>query len=498
MPFHSLDEEMAMMSRSPSQTIATLALLLSVGVTSAAAAEVSLDQALADNAPKVLKFLKDKGVKNVGVLKFLVREGAGKRLDNIGALNRTLADRLEAALILASPEGKDQDDEVGVLLKTNETVAATKMNSLTHLTPSGRAAFFKLRAGTFTRAWGRLEGGPDAFLTGEAKLSGDFKTIEITVQAFLKSSPRDLLEVCKFSAATDVRTVAETGRRYLSPLARGSLDNNEEKIVKANEGPTYTEYAKNIPTPDDPKEKKEEKDEEEERKIKKDAPVKMQIFYNNREIPIVNGRVATPREGEKVKIRLTNRTGDDKQPLTYGVVLMLNGENTIDPDKTATRPADCRKWILDPGETIEIDAFQFGTRKGKEFTVLSEEESDVERGRINYGNPGMIEFYVFRGVTEQEAPVVVKLKKPDPERPAYKTSRGSIRLEGNEVPGDLKLLKEALAKKGIPALNKAKAEGMRGMIVKGEEKDSTVKVVPFKYYDEPVYFDPIRYYAPQK
>src|SRR5437879_2267637 len=64
----------------------------------------NLDTAMNDAASKYLKDLHK--YKNVGVLKFFVAESDGKLRDNVGPLNRTLADRLEVALTLALDDPK--------------------------------------------------------------------------------------------------------------------------------------------------------------------------------------------------------------------------------------------------------------------------------------------------------------------------------------------------------------------------------------------------------
>src|SRR5437868_4967033 len=66
----------------------------------------SIDEAFAKAAPQLLNKLKARKAKNVGVLKFLVQKGEAKPEDAVGELNMGLADRLEAALILANESEK--------------------------------------------------------------------------------------------------------------------------------------------------------------------------------------------------------------------------------------------------------------------------------------------------------------------------------------------------------------------------------------------------------
>src|SRR3954471_20804171 len=70
-------------------------------------------------APKVLRHLRDKGYRNVGVLKFLVKKGKGAPADNVGGLNLDAARILELALILKD----DVDGKVCVIRDASATAA---------------------------------------------------------------------------------------------------------------------------------------------------------------------------------------------------------------------------------------------------------------------------------------------------------------------------------------------------------------------------------------
>src|SRR5579872_3113268 len=98
------------------------ALLATVGAARAAdAIPPRYDQAVRAEAPHILAALKAKGYKNVGVLKFLVRNEGGKLRDDFGPINRTLADRMEIALLLALKK----EDDIGILFRASDVVAAT-------------------------------------------------------------------------------------------------------------------------------------------------------------------------------------------------------------------------------------------------------------------------------------------------------------------------------------------------------------------------------------
>src|SRR5690348_10758970 len=93
-------------------------LALSAGGVPARAAQAdNLDAALRRNAPSIVKYLRAKGYHEVGVLKFLVARGEGKLSDNVGTLNRSVANRLEVALVLALTDGK-----VGIVTHASDAV----------------------------------------------------------------------------------------------------------------------------------------------------------------------------------------------------------------------------------------------------------------------------------------------------------------------------------------------------------------------------------------
>ena len=63
---------------------------------------------------------------------------------------------------------------------------------------------------------------------------------------------------------------------------------------------------------------------------------------------------------------------------TVGVVLAVNGKNTLFQEDLTSKPvAECTKWVLGPGETYTVEGF-YMTEDGKDvraFKVLSNDES---------------------------------------------------------------------------------------------------------------------------
>src|SRR3954454_19625901 len=147
--------------------VAALAALALLAGSAGAAGPEALDNALRGRAPEIVKRLHQSGYKDVGVLKFLVARGDGKLSDNVGLLNRSVANRLEVALVLSL----DDDDTLGVITRASDAVVASGNKRASHLNPKRRHEFFKIGPTYFRLAWGDDEQvRPDAFLTGEVRL----------------------------------------------------------------------------------------------------------------------------------------------------------------------------------------------------------------------------------------------------------------------------------------------------------------------------------------
>jgi hypothetical protein len=109
----------------------------------------------------------------------------------------------------------------------------------------------------------------------------------------------------------------------------------------------------------------------------------LDIRYNGKSVPVVikDGRawVAEPREGDKVELVL--RRNDASQEV-YGVVLTVNGENTL--YKQRLSPELCSKWIFGPGAApYTIEGFKTDVASGEAFRVLSRAES--KKNEVYYG-----------------------------------------------------------------------------------------------------------------
>jgi hypothetical protein len=514
---------MSLNNRWARRTVGLTAFLLAATLTAADSAPSArpkaetlptLDEALAAKAPEIIRYLRGRDCRNVAVLKFLVDKGDGVLRDSAGSLNLSLADRLEVALVLADPTEKELKDnkekkttEMGIVTHASDALAASGMHDATHRTAKGRAVICMLGKGSFQRAWGATkkdrEVQPDVFLTGEARLTKDLRGVEVTIRAFGRADKgQKFAAVCSFTATTDVRTLAGTGVRYVATRG-GGLDPEELKKATSASG-FVNELAKVLPRPDDSDKDKKLKQAAFEKDVQK-APVRLEIRYNGVTVNKPGTDVvSSPDEGTEVSFRLINATDD-----VYGVVLMVNGENTIHPEEKG-EPGRLYKWVLDPKKTATIHGYQYLKnnlpedlenklkQQGKQakdlrldFRVLSPEES--QQDEVYYGRGvGTVTLYAFRGVKAEDA--ALAKNQLSTSRAVNLISRSMVTLPRGIVPSSLVALKRELKDTVEPAM---KDTVSRGLVGKGAEKDSPVDRVRFTPQPFPDMVLTVRYYQPK-
>jgi hypothetical protein len=476
---------------------AVAAALLLASAAAAAEPNAVLDKALRDAAPRILEKLHAGKYDNVGVLKFRAARGGDPLRDplrdDLGPINCSLADRLEVALVLAQKE----DDTLGILLHASDAVSKSGNSDASHLTETGRAAFFPEKrepenrdtAIKFDRPWGNGRKVPaDAFLTGEARLSADLKTVDVTVQLFDRADPATLKEVDKFTALLDWRALAEAG---VSFVHRRGDDAPLPDILTENVPVVRNDDNVFLYPPPGEKSSDQKKDWG---KLLSESPVKLEIYYvkdkgdvkkSAQPQAVEGGAVRPPREGEKVVLKLKN-TGDH----TYGVVLRINGENTIEPARSVPSDLDSLKWILEPGDEISIFGFQEGKAVAKEFEVFSPKATEEKMVNYDRDNLGTFRMAVFRAADQKSAGDTALAMRDDNLDPGVKAVRGGSLSTGG-TPRTLAALQGKLKEN-------AKAAGGRGLIGAGENIASEVKLVDFRPLPSPEATLTIHYFTPER
>ena len=202
------------------------------------------------------------------------------------------------------------------------------------------------------------------------------------------------------------------------------------------------------------------------------APVKLTVLYNGKPVKIeVRGGkafVPEPATGQRVEFVIAK----DAKAQRYGVVLKVNGENTLFKERQPD--LRCRKYILDdPGETVTIRGYQHGTDRVETFRVLSAPESKARE--VSYGaDVGTITMTVF---PEGKAPA------PDlADDAAEKTA-----VAAAELPAEPSKSFDALKAKLLEDAN-------RGLIAEGAQVEGKVVVVKFTPAATPVMTLTVIYY----
>jgi hypothetical protein len=389
--------------------------------------------------------------KNVGVLKFRVKKGNGPSSDTVGTLNMTLADRLELALILAQPSSGS--DPLGIIASAS-TVAA-RLPSATHLTPQGRLKLFQ---GQYSLAWGTHPVKADAFITGLAKVSPDLRQMTVSLLAFTRND-NVLRVVTQFDAAVDPRLLTESGESF---LVRGAFDAGQEEKAK-DQAVTKAKQVKDAETTYPLQDR--------------ESPVALEITYDGYRVPLQirdgKARIPEPRAGQKVALIL-RRTS--KSAERFGVVLKVNGENTLFKERLAD--LQCRKWILDANAApVTIRGFQVDDYSAKEFRVVSKPES--KQNEVSYGpEVGTISLVVFREQKERARPP-------------------SLSDEAEDESALLRGIRPKKNPKSLAALQQQMREsGTRGLLGEGARVGASLTLVPFQPDPVPVLSAIITYYRP--
>jgi hypothetical protein len=295
-----------------------------------------------------------------------------------------------------------------------------------------------------------------------AVVSPDRKQMTVGILAFGKDT-EELDTVARFTASTDAPTLAEAGESF---LIRGAFDAGQTDVVQEKVIASAVQV-KALPetTPlRDPS-----------------APVALEIRYEGKPVPIEirEGKAEVREPGEQENVAFVLRKVD-RTPDRYGVVLLVNGVNTLYKEQTA--PLHAGKWVLGPDhrETV-ISGYQTGEKSAKAFRVLSSAESKTNA--VNYGPAaGTITLVVFR---ERKAAVAAP-PLDDEGEDLIALSRGALPPEQLKTLAALKFRLREGAGQG----------SSRGLIIEGETIGAATRTVEFQAEATPVMSATITYYKP--
>jgi hypothetical protein len=463
-------------TRLPAVAAAALAAVVAAAPAARAAdAPPDFEKALYELTPKLIERLKGKQYKTVGVLKFHVTTDGGKsHTDKAGPINLRAARGLEVALVLRmSPEDSEQ-----LRLLRNASAVAAGVRDASPLTPEGRAKLFSAR---YPLAWGGGTAEADAFLTGAVEIAADRRSMKVKVLVFDKSSPQ-LRPLSMTVARLRPSDLIDSGQSF---DLRGMV--SEDGTIKLVDRDASDKPApatpENIATAAEPRPTA---------PLQSSPPVELDILYDGQKQPVEfknnQAFVNEPNEGQKVEFVL--RRKDNVSGDKYGVVLKVNGINTLHEQRL---PADqCQRWVLDKDDPDRpVKGFYHspdgrkdsGVLDYKSFRASSAAESLAHEE--NYGSDaGQISFTIFRSSPDGPATVdpVGVAAAPKAAPPA----NGREAREAKKEAGDLAAVTRAnlpvKAPDSFAALKEAlRDDGFRGLIEseKSFGGSEEVQVVPF-------------------
>jgi hypothetical protein len=425
-----------------------------------------IDRALSRQGPALMKYVRARGYKNVGVLKFRVRRGADPMDWSAGPIDTGLATRLELALVLA----EDLGHPVGVV--RDATAVAAALPEANHLTAEGRKALF---TGRYPLAWGGESVTPDAFLTGLAALDADRRAMTVSILAF-DASGGPLQLVASFRASTDPPLLAEAGESFVvrgrsskpRPPGEGEGGDRPGAYEAVESAAAFAAAPTANPLEDEVN------------------PVSLTIEYDGHPIPLeVRGgriRAREPKEHESVRFVIAKRYDG---PERYGVVLLVNGVNTLFRERKPTER--CSKWLLGPGRArLTVRGYQTHTGKAEAFEVLSQVESR-DRAFSYSTEAGTVQLAVFpeRKASPPDAPVAAVPPGVELDEDVAAINRG---IFPETPPASLPALEAQLRFPGGRQVT-------RGIIREGGLIDAAVRPSDVEFTNEPIVSARIVYYA---
>lgn len=479
-----------------------LALLVAAAAcvpTSARADQV--DKKLDAAMPGVVAQLKKKGYKNVGTLRFSVKQ-PGKQATYATVMSGSLATRVENMLVI---HGGPKSDYLNVIRDASKTARDGKVGAW----PTAVAERRKLFNLDYPLAWVSPKVKADAFLTGQAELSKDMRTTTVKLQVIDR----------KTAAISDLATVkAETGVQVLRDLGISyelGARSRSRMIAKRSTSRDINRLTMNLiggkkrsddeggsgssddggsggatggdPDPSDGKTGDEVKPTnlgEVTVEMELDGK-KVEFTPNSAEGDNAKLKIESPKPGQAIAFRLRNNSEKRR-----AVVIHLNGVNLI--NQQPNEPESCGKFILEPkgqpkSSTLVKGFVMVEGGEGEDkpgaihivpFKVLTGEEAKTRRDALG-PKSGRIDVFVFEeGEGAGSSDMQVSLRGlPRRQEQKARQSRDSYRL--------------ALARSAGKKIEvRGKGATARELIVDDTEKKVEVKggiaVVKFNVNPQPI------------
>jgi hypothetical protein len=421
-----------------------------------------IDDSLINASRDLARTLHEKGFKNIGVLKFLVKKGNARPDGNAGALNLNIAERIEWALI----HGMEESKPLAVIQNATHTAA----RGVPHFSVRSVQARKALFSHKYPLHWVSERVAPDVFLTGTVDLSTDMRSATVNIGYFDKSGT--IHELKKLKVKTDPSILADSGQSFAISKrklrkARDLSELDDDSADSASKADQGTSVDKQLSNDND------------------SAPIKFDILFNG----MAQQKTAdsnspgefridqSPQAGTTVTFQMTNTTQDK-----IAVVVKVNGLNTI--GKEDNEDQACTKWILEPGKLYGLRGY-YVDDKVYVFQVLSDDESAARVSDEAFkGRGGWIDVTVFPQGSGRDDTAKIS-----------RSLRGLTKHGSKTKPKNLAEAR-ALVNKHIPTATAGrKSYSRRGLIVEGNAQDQKLETDDFQISPTPSYHMQINYYS---
>jgi hypothetical protein len=443
---------------------AVLAALAWALLTPSARADV-IDRELLKRGREIITALRAEGVKNVGVLKFRVQLPKADPRFDVGRLGSIMETRLENVLILANVKNQEDPKLLIGVTRGASAAAAAQARGTTYLTPDGLSKLFAMK---YPLAWGKKEVQVDAFLTGLVETSPDMRKTKITVLLYTpKAAEPKVLELTdpvtgKKETAIEVRTtrlqLADMDRPFFIGKRGAELDSSVS-YPQGDDDATQSTVAGGDRPPPGPKGEAPPPAEN------FDQLLDFRVYYNDE--PVARdkeSRIPAPPSGEAVKVKFTLKAKE-----RVGLVLLVNGENTLSVDENRRDADQYSMWVLEPGREYTISGYyrmlaaeKAGSAERKALARAFKVATDSEATLALADNTkaGKIELTVFREAPTSALPSAAT-------RPPG--GLGAITKTGGDFEGVRDLILSA----------SGKGEKRSLVVADNEEKEVTLRTTDF-------------------
>jgi hypothetical protein len=367
----------------PTPVLSTIsAVTFAAMLLSAAPAQASaIDDELPREARQLLKLLEKDGYKNVGVLKFGVKKGRDQETVWTDPLNMNLTYGVENALHAQNGAGQL------TIINDAPKVIASHKEQVSLSTLDGRERLFGFK---YPLAWGGASVAADAFVTGVACISPDYRQTTVKFQ-ILDRQTKNVRDVREFTVRTERSILNDICQGFVvnaGQIRNARLDDDAVAATKPGGPPLGPE----------------------------DRPVDLDVYYDNQKQPVEwhaqkvpDFQVPEPRAGQLVQFKLRNRTS-----ARIAVVLAVNGINTLHLEDVGTEAAGCSKWVLDPGVEYTVANFHHPDNSAEPIKVLADDESLRSEEQNPHPRLGAIELFVFQPAQGPGQDQVAGLRRPLP------------------------------------------------------------------------------------